>query len=93
LVAVAGLGRVTIRELEVMRINVYQEELTDRIELVSKEVEGRKLCGLRFYLKSHPDMHPPPDDDSSAVTFWHADPVILAGLFDTAFDILFMEAN
>jgi hypothetical protein len=57
-----------------MRVNVYAEEITDRCELVKAEVKetGATFYGLRFYLKTHPDMLPPrhPDDDSSGVTFW-----------------------
>lgn len=63
-----------------MRINVYAEELTDRVEIVSKEIEGEVFTGVRFYLylpvtvdgKQHqgPFVHRPGDDDSSAVTFW-----------------------
>lgn len=33
-----------------MRVNVYAEEMTDRIEIVSKEIDGHKFTGLRFYL-------------------------------------------
>ena len=55
--------------------------MTDRIEIISKEVEGTKFTGLRFYLylpvtgeggEQHqgPFIHRPGDDDSSAVTFW-----------------------
>jgi hypothetical protein len=55
-----------------MRVNVYAEEITDDIQPISKPVGGRTLYGLRFFLKSHPDLSPPhhPDDDRSAVTFW-----------------------
>jgi hypothetical protein len=64
-----------------MRVNIYAEELTDRVELVSKEIEGNVYTGVRFYLElpvttpnggqvSGPFMHSPGDDDSSAVTFW-----------------------
>ena len=60
-----------------MRINVYAEEMTDRIEIIEKEVEGQTFTGLRFWLAfPGPDgkpqwfMHRPGDDDSSAVTFW-----------------------
>ena len=65
-----------------MRVNVYAEEMTDRVELVEKE----GYIGLRFYLYlpvTTPDgqvrgpfRHKPEtylselDDDSSAVTFW-----------------------
>ena len=69
-----------------MRVNVYAEEMTDRVEIVSKTIDGQVFTGLRFYLYlpvtrgSTPDLHPrnvrgpflhgPGDDDSSAVTFW-----------------------
>jgi hypothetical protein len=33
-----------------MRVNVYAEEMTDRIEIISKEIDGRNFTGLRFYL-------------------------------------------
>jgi len=63
-----------------MRVNVYAEEMTDRLEIVTKEIDGNKFTGLRFYLElpatvngqqyKGPFMHRPGDDDSSAVTFW-----------------------
>lgn len=65
-----------------MRVNVYAEEMTDRIEIVEKEIDGEVFTGLRLYLElpvtiaggqqqvSGPFMHRPGDDDSSAVTFW-----------------------
>ena len=68
-----------------MRVNVYAEEMTDRIEIISKNVDGNRFTGLRFYLElpttlldnrgnavqvSGPFRHHPGDDDSSAVTFW-----------------------
>ena len=34
-----------------MRVNVYAEEMTDRIEIISKEIEGHTFTGLRFYLE------------------------------------------
>lgn len=33
-----------------MRVNVYAEELTDRVEIIEKEVNGTKFTGLRIYL-------------------------------------------
>ncbi len=33
-----------------MRVNIYAEEMTDRIEIVSKEIDGQTFTGLRFYL-------------------------------------------
>jgi hypothetical protein len=63
-----------------MRVNVYAEEMTDRIEIIGKEIDGHTFTGLRFYLElpstvngqqyQGPFMHRPGDDDSSAVTFW-----------------------
>lgn len=34
-----------------MRVNVYAEEMTDRIEIISKEIDGHVFTGLRFYLE------------------------------------------
>lgn len=63
-----------------MRVNIYAEEMTDRVEIISKETDGGIYTGLRFYLElpatvngvqhKAPFMHRPGDDDSSAVTFW-----------------------
>jgi hypothetical protein len=63
-----------------MRVNVYAEEMTDRIEIISKEIEGQWFTGLRFYLElpvtlptgdvRGPFVHHKGDDDSAAVTFW-----------------------
>lgn len=68
-----------------MRVNVYAEEMTDRVEIVSKEIEGHCFTAIRFYLElpvrtlmphggfteaRGPFIHHEGDDDSSAVTFW-----------------------
>jgi hypothetical protein len=56
-----------------MRINVYAEELTNRVEIITKEVEGKTFYGARLYLYfpgQGPYIHREGDDDSSAVTFW-----------------------
>jgi len=34
-----------------MRVNVYAEEMTDRIQIISKEVDGVRFTGLRIYLE------------------------------------------
>lgn len=59
-----------------MRINIYSQELTKEVELVSKpsvgpDGEERIYYGVRMYLAS-PDIlhHTPEDDDRSAITFW-----------------------
>ena len=61
-----------------MRVNVYEEEITDRVEITKKQNETR--TGLRFYLYlpvtkdgkqiAGRFLHGEDDDDSSAVTFW-----------------------
>lgn len=33
-----------------MRVNVYAEEMTDRIEIIEKEIDGHVFTGLRIYL-------------------------------------------
>jgi hypothetical protein len=64
-----------------MRVNIYAEELTEKVEIITKEIEGNKYTAVRFYLElpvtlvdgtnyAAPFMHRPGDDDSSAVTFW-----------------------
>jgi hypothetical protein len=67
-----------------MRVNIYAEEMTDRVEIISKEIEGQKFTGLRLYLElpvtlppemgvgsvRGPFLHHAGDDDSAAVTFW-----------------------
>ncbi len=60
-----------------MRINVYTEELTDRIECITQvSRDGVKFYGLRVYLKTVPEMLSAKHggthdgDDQSAVTFW-----------------------
>lgn len=56
-----------------MRINIYEEELTDEVEVVSTvaDLTGIEYFGTRVYLKSHEDLHHSElDDDRSAVTFW-----------------------
>jgi hypothetical protein len=34
-----------------MRVNIYAEEMTDRIEIISKEIDGHSFTGCRFYLE------------------------------------------
>lgn len=68
-----------------MRVNVYAEEMTERVEIVLKSTEAGDFTGLRFYLElpvTIPNghggylvhkgafIHKPGDDDSAAVTFW-----------------------
>jgi hypothetical protein len=34
-----------------MRVNIYAEEMTDRIEIIGKEIDGHTFTGLRLYLE------------------------------------------
>lgn len=34
-----------------MRVNIYAEEMSERIEIIEKEADGTKFTGLRFYLE------------------------------------------
>jgi hypothetical protein len=55
-----------------MRINIYSQELTKEVELISKKADtGITYYGVRLYLAS-PDIlhHTEEDDDRSAITFW-----------------------
>lgn len=56
-----------------MRINVYNEELTDDFKFVEKHVPetGKTYYGFRIFMKSAPELHhTPEDDDRTAITFW-----------------------
>lgn len=55
-----------------MRINVYDEELTGEVVVVSTTAEtGVTFYGVRMFLKSHPDLHhTSEDDDRTAITLW-----------------------
>lgn len=63
-----------------MRVNIYAEELTQRVELVEKRSDEGTFTGVRFYLElpatvagvqhQGPFLHREGDDDSAAVTFW-----------------------
>jgi hypothetical protein len=63
-----------------MRVNVYAEEMTNRVELITKTINGNDFVAVRFYLAlpatvngvqyQGPFMHNGDDDDSGAVTFW-----------------------
>jgi hypothetical protein len=54
-----------------MRVNVYDHELTDRVEVAKATADntGQSFYGVRIYV-GPVIMHQPGDDDSSAVTWW-----------------------
>lgn len=55
-----------------MRINVYSQELTDEVNVLTKESNTEiPYSAVQFMLHSSDRLHhPPEDDDRSAVTFW-----------------------
>jgi hypothetical protein len=54
-----------------MRINVYGEEITDKIEIVKKAVDQRLFLAIRVYLESSKKLHHSiGDNDESAISFW-----------------------
>ena len=62
-----------------MRINIYSQELTSEVKMISKESDGTDPLSMapityhaaQLMLHSSPMLHHPPgDDDRSAVTFW-----------------------
>jgi hypothetical protein len=69
-----------------MRVNVYNEELTDRVKFMTRKAgTGVEFYGISFYLASPVELHSSPtDDDSSAVTFWGDNPERLHRLLSTA---------
>ncbi len=65
-----------------MRINVYNEELTNEFEFVEKYVKetGNTYYGFRIYTKSPPELHhTTQDDDRSAITLWFGTKSAAAG--------------
>lgn len=84
-----------------MRVNIYAEEMTDRVEVIEKETADGVFTGVRFFLElpvtisnghsghavyKGPFMHKPGDDDSAAVTFWGKQD--LRRVLETALDTL-----
>lgn len=70
-----------------MRVNVYKEELTEDIAVVTKTPKNlpSKLYGVSFYLESSPKLHKSPeDDDRSAVILWGTSPDKLLELLANA---------
>lgn len=86
-----------------MRVNIYSEEITRRVDVVRKTVGGQQFTGLRFFLElpatvageqyRGPFMHRSDDDDSSAVTFWESDPAKLRQLLHDALSALDKPAS
>lgn len=87
-----------------MRVNVYSEELTKRIQIVEKDTNAGRLTGIRIFLElpvttqtgtghlihKGPFKPNPSDDDSSAVTIWGT-PSQLHDVLATAISELIMS--
>ena len=43
-----------------MRVNIYAEELTERVAIISKEIDGQTFTGLRIYLELPVTLSGPP---------------------------------
>ena len=81
-----------------MRINIYSEEITDRIEIAIKEAANTKawFYGLHFYLHSPEQLHhSKADNDQSAVILWKDSPEALLALLTRATDAVrqFIESE
>lgn len=63
-----------------MRVNVYAEEMSNRLEIISKTIDGHKFTGLRIYLelpvtigsRTHrsaegPEVYPPTNGEVAQV--------------------------
>lgn len=65
-----------------MRVNVYAEEMTDRVEIIDKVIDGQRFTGLRLYLElpvtvggagghrsdEGPQVHPPINGEPAQVS-------------------------
>ena len=58
---------------ETVRINVYDEEITGEVSIVTKTTDtGITFIGHRIFLDSPSSLHHSEiDDDRSAITFWY----------------------
>jgi hypothetical protein len=51
-----------------MRVNVYAEEMTERVEIISKEIDGHKFTGLRLYLHLPTSYYMSPEGNVHPIT-------------------------
>jgi hypothetical protein len=77
-----------------VRINVYQEEMTGEVQLVTKrDVVGDDgtpvtFYGVRIFLKGPPELHVTEfDDDRPAITFWVGDTAGAVQLAETSVEL------
>jgi hypothetical protein len=75
-----------------MRVNVYQEEMGEGVEIVTvRSKDGKEFFGLRIWLKSPQeilDHSTPEDDDRCAVTFYTSTLLDIANLSDQIEDAI-----
>jgi hypothetical protein len=50
-----------------MRVNIYAEELTDRVELITKTIDGHEYTAVRFYLELPCTVRVPSEDHDGTV--------------------------
>lgn len=54
-----------------MRINIYAEEITNEVDIISKTVNQELFYGVSLYLHSPKELHSgTSDDDRNAITLW-----------------------
>lgn len=73
-----------------MRVNIYNEELTDEVEVVrAVPGTGKTFIGLRLLLESSEKLHHDGDDDDrSAITIWGESKEKIFRLLKSAHDAL-----
>jgi hypothetical protein len=73
-----------------MRVNVYNEELTNEVRVVEATPEtGKTFTGVQFVLASAPELHHDADDDDrSAITIWADSRGKLETILETALEEL-----
>jgi hypothetical protein len=76
-----------------MRVNVYNEELTGRVEPVAKRANGVVFKGIRCFLcfkqeggEKQKIMHTEGDEDTPAVTFFFTDDAYWKPLLKKTFE-------
>ena len=74
-----------------MRVNLYEQELTDEVEIVSVKstTPGVPYYGVRLLMESSDKLH---DGDRSSVTFWLGTPAKATGYFANVLNELHKQA-
>lgn len=71
-IGIVWTARKNVEGSGIMRINVYSQELTNEVHLISKKSNTAiEYHAVQLMLHSSPMLHhPPKDDDRSAITLW-----------------------